>query len=398
MSFTALGLAPELLRAVAEEGYAHPTPIQQETIPLALQGRDVIGSAQTGTGKTAAFMLPILQRLAPGSPHTLRALVLAPTRELAAQIAERASVYGRYLRLRHTVVYGGVNQRRQELALREQPDLVVATPGRLLDLMQQKLIKLDGITHFVVDEADRMLDMGFLPSVRRIFGALPAARQVLLFSATMPKAIEGLAEAMLRNPVRVSIAPAVTTAEGVEQSVMFVARADKRALLEDVLRDGSVERALVFTRTKHGANRLSQQLDRAGIATQAIHGDKSQSARENALAAFRHGTARVLVATDVAARGIDVDGVSHVINFDLPNVAESYVHRIGRTGRAGALGRAISFCDHEERALLTDIERFIRRRLPVSGGQDPRSAPPPAKHARRPQAATAMPRASRSAK
>jgi ATP-dependent RNA helicase RhlE len=276
-------------------------------------------------------------------------------------------VYGRYVGLGHAVVYGGVSQHRQEVALRTSPDLLVATPGRLLDLMQQRFVRLDGVTHFVLDEADRMLDMGFVNDVRRVVAALPVQRQTLLFSATMPPAIDGLARSLLTDPVRVSIKPAVTTAEQVDQTVVFVAKADKRALLETVLRDGAIERALVFTRTKHGANRLSEQLDRAGIGSLAIHGNKTQGARERALEAFRQGTTRVLVATDVAARGIDVDGISLVVNFDLPNVAESYVHRIGRTGRAGAVGRAISFCDRDERPLLGDIERFIRRRLPVSG-------------------------------
>ncbi|WP_394829484.1 DEAD/DEAH box helicase [Pendulispora albinea] len=392
--FAALGLSEPIVRAIVDERYESPSPVQAEVIPHVLAGRDVLACAQTGTGKTAAFVLPILQRLAaealPQGPKPIRALVLTPTRELAAQITERATVYGRYLRLRHTVVYGGVNQHRQEIALRAQPDLLVATPGRLLDLLRQGLVKLDGVTHFVVDEADRMLDMGFLPDVRRIFATLPSDRRILLFSATMPATIEALAKTMLRDPVRIAIAPTVTTAESVDQSVMFVSRADKRALLETVLRDDSVQRALVFTRTKHGASRLSEQLDRAGITALAIHGDKTQSARERALDAFRRGSTRVLVATDVAARGIDVDGISHVINFDLPNVAESYVHRIGRTGRGGAVGRAISFCDREERSLLSDIERYIRRRLPVSGGEPPPEpaatpTPSPATNARRPR-------------
>jgi ATP-dependent RNA helicase RhlE len=365
-SFATLGLSVPILRAILDETYSEPTPVQREVIPHVLAGRDVLACAQTGTGKTAAFVLPILQQLATAavSPGHIRVLVLTPTRELAAQIAERVSVYGRYLGLRHAVIYGGVSQHRQEIALRNRPDLLVATPGRLLDLLQQRLVKLDGVTHFVLDEADRMLDMGFVNDVRRVLAVLPSQRQTLLFSATMPNAIEKLAQSMLVDPTRVSITPAVTTAATVDQSVVFVARADKRALLETVLRDGTVERALVFTRTKHGANRLSEQLGRSGIASLAIHGNKTQGARERALDSFRKGTTRVLVATDVAARGIDVDGISHVINFDLPNVAESYVHRIGRTGRAGAAGRAISFCDRDERSLLADIERFIRRRLP----------------------------------
>jgi ATP-dependent RNA helicase RhlE len=375
--FTALGLAAPLVRSVLEEEYAQPSPVQVEVIPRALEGRDVLAGAQTGTGKTAAFVLPILQRLSetPATSQCIRALILTPTRELAAQIADRVAAYGRHLRIRHTVVYGGVSQHRQEIALRGNPDVVVATPGRLLDLMQQRLVRLDGVTHFVLDEADRMLDMGFVHDVRRIVATLPAARQTLFFSATIAGPIETLARTMLANPARVSIEPTVTTAERVDQSVVFVDKADKRAMLERLLREpgesGDVGRTLVFTRTKHGANRLSEQLDRAGIGSAAIHGNKTQGARERALEAFRRGTTRVLVATDVAARGIDVEGISLVVNFDLPNVAESYVHRIGRTGRAGASGRAISFCDREERSLLVDIERLIRRRLPVTGG-DPR--------------------------
>ncbi len=381
--FRALGLAAPLVRAVLEEEYTQPSPVQTEVVPRALEGRDVLAGAQTGTGKTAAFVLPMLQKLSESRPPSsrIRALVLTPTRELAAQIADRVAAYGRHLHLRHTVVYGGVSQVRQESALRAGPDLVVATPGRLLDLMQQGIVRLDGVTHFVLDEADRMLDMGFVHDVRRVVSALPRARQTLFFSATIAPAIETLARTMLIDPVRVSITPTVTTAERVEQSVVFVEKADKRAMLERVLREalpeGEVGRTLVFTRTKHGANRLSEQLDRAGIQSAAIHGNKSQGARDRALDAFRRGTTRVLVATDVAARGIDVEGVSLVVNFDMPNVAESYVHRIGRTGRAGAAGRAISFCDREERSLLADIERLIRQRLPVSGG-DPRPEPRPA--------------------
>jgi ATP-dependent RNA helicase RhlE len=384
--FTALGLSVPLVRAVLEEGYAQPSPVQTEVVPRALEGRDVLAGAQTGTGKTAAFVLPILQQLAAATsdrPSGVRALILTPTRELAAQIADRVSAYGRYLRIRHAVIYGGVSQHRQELAMREKPDLLVATPGRLLDLMQQGFVRLDEVAHFVLDEADRMLDMGFVHDVRRVVAALPSKRQTLFFSATIAGPIETLARTMLVNPARVSITPTVTTAEGVEQSVFFVDKADKRALLERVLREagqsGDLARTLVFTRTKHGANRLSEQLDRAGIGSAAIHGNKSQGARERALDGFRRGTTRVLVATDVAARGIDVEGVSLVVNFDLPNVAESYVHRIGRTGRAGATGRAISFCDREERSLLADIERLIRRRLPVAGDERvERGAPAPA--------------------
>ncbi len=372
--FTALGLAAPFVRAVLDEHYEKPSPVQSEVVPHVLAGRDVLACAQTGTGKTAAFVLPILQQLKASTGPGVRVLVLTPTRELAAQISERVAAYGRYVPVRHTVIYGGVNQHRQEIAMRNAPEIIVATPGRLLDLIGQRLVRLDAVTHFVLDEADRMLDMGFVHDVRRIVALLPTRRQTLFFSATMVPAVEGLARSMVVQPVRVSIAPAVTTAEGVDQSVVFVARADKRRLLETLLRAESVGRALVFTRTKHGANRLCEQLDRAGIGSAALHGNKTQSARERALEAFRRGTTRVLVATDIAARGIDVEGISLVVNFDLPNVAESYVHRIGRTGRAGATGRAISFCDSDERALLGDIERFIRRRLPVMSN-DARSAP-----------------------
>ncbi len=384
--FTALGLLQPLVRAVLEDGYTVPTPVQREVIPPLLAARDVLAAAQTGTGKTAAFVLPLLQRLhlanvataaAQGTASArIRVLILTPTRELASQIAESIAAYGRHLRIRHTVVYGGVSQHRQEIALRQAPDILVATPGRLLDLMNQGVVRLDGVEYFVLDEADRMLDMGFIHDVKRIMVALPAARQTLLFSATIPQTIESLAQRLLRDPVRVAVTPAVTTAVNVEQSVLFVAKIDKRAALERVLREGKVERAIVFTRTKHGANRLSEQLEKSGIDSVAIHGNKSQNARERALSAFKSGTTRVLVATDVAARGIDVDGISHVINYDLPDVAESYVHRIGRTGRAGATGSAISFCDRDERGLLADIERLIRRRLPEFATAPKRVEPP----------------------
>jgi ATP-dependent RNA helicase RhlE len=290
-------------------------------------------------------------------------LVLTPTRELAAQIAERIAAYGSYLHVRHAVIYGGVSQRPQEAALERAPEILVATPGRLLDLLHQRVLRLDKVTHLILDEADRMLDMGFVRDVRAICATLPSSRETLLFSATMPPEVSGLARALLRDPVLVDVTPAVTTAVTVSQSVVFVPKADKRALLERVLADSSVARALVFTRTKHAANRVSDQLARAGIAAAAIHGNKSQNARVRALDSFKSGSSRVLVATDVASRGIDVDGISHVINYELPNTPESYVHRIGRTGRAGATGEAISFCDPEERSLLADIERTIKKRL-----------------------------------
>ncbi len=364
-----LGLSAPLLRAIAEEGYTTPTPIQAAVVAPALQGRDVVGCAQTGTGKTAAFVLPILQRLA-AEPATrkIRALILTPTRELAAQIAERISVYGKHLSLRHIVIFGGVGQRPQEQALRASPDILVATPGRLLDLIEQGHVRLDGITHFVLDEADRMLDMGFIHDVRRVVARLPQRRQTLFFSATMPDAITGLANSLLVDPVRVEVERQGTAAETVAQSVVFAEKAEKRAILERILREQAIDRAIVFTRTKHGANRLREQLEKSGLDAAVIHGNKSQGARERALDAFRTGATRVLVATDIAARGIDVEGISHVINFELPDVAESYVHRIGRTGRAGATGRAITLCDLEERDMLLEIEKLIRQRLPLEGG------------------------------
>jgi len=363
--FTTLGLTPELVRATLEEGYTLPTPVQLAVIPHVLAGRDVLACAQTGTGKTAAFVLPLLQRLAAGSGARdgVKVLVLSPTRELAAQIAESVETYGKNLDVRHAVIFGGVSQRPQEAALRNAPEILVATPGRLLDLIRQRILRLDQVTHLILDEADRMLDMGFVRDVRAICAVIPTKRETLLFSATMPSEVASLAKALLNNPAEVHVTPAVTTAVTVSQSVVFVAKADKRALLERVLAGSEVARAIVFMRTKHGANRLSDQLARAGIQAGAIHGNKSQNARQRALDAFKDGTSRVLVATDVASRGIDVDGISHVINYELPTTPESYVHRIGRTGRAGATGEAISFCDPEERGLLADIERTIRRRL-----------------------------------
>jgi ATP-dependent RNA helicase RhlE len=368
MHFNELNLIDPLLRAVQAEGYDEPTPIQAQAIPQVLAGRDLIGCAQTGTGKTAAFALPILQHLAASKNQgrgPIRVLVLSPTRELATQIGDSFAVYGRNLKFKHTVIFGGVGQQPQVNALRRNPEIVVATPGRLLDLMGQKLIRLDSIEVFVLDEADRMLDMGFIHDVRRIVQALPTKRQTLLFSATMPQDIQDLADHMLFNPVRVEAAPQATTVEKIEQSVFFVDKKNKRALLEHLLGDRTIRRALVFTRTKHGANKLVEQLERAQFQAEAIHGNKSQTARERALANFKNGRTRVLVATDIAARGIDVDDVTHVINYDLPNEPESYVHRIGRTARAGAEGTAFSFCDSDERVYLRDIEKLIRLRVPV---------------------------------
>ncbi len=365
MSFERLGLVAPLVRAVAEAGYREPTPIQLAAIGPALAGRDIVGCAQTGTGKTAAFALPVLQRLDASAENDpkIRALVLSPTRELAAQIGECFGTYGKHLDLWHTVIFGGVAEGPQIRALREGIDILVATPGRLLDLMRRGFVDLRGVEVLVLDEADHMLDMGFLPDVKRIVAALPARRQNLLFSATMPSEIRGLAETLLRDPVNVGVEVVSKPVDQVEQRLYFVDRANKPNLLLDLLRERGVERSLVFSRTKHGANRVVQFLDKSGVRSAAIHGNKSQNARTRALDAFKRGELTVLVATDIAARGIDIDGVSHVINFDLPNIPETYVHRIGRTARAGASGIAWSMCDGDEREFLADIERLIGRRL-----------------------------------
>jgi ATP-dependent RNA helicase RhlE len=366
-SFAALGLAAPLVRAVQERGYADPTPIQQQAIPHLLQGRDLLGVAQTGTGKTAAFALPTLQYL---DEEQLRAharmplaLILTPTRELASQVADSFKFYGKHLHLRTAVIFGGVGQGPQVQAMRRGIEILVATPGRLLDLMQQGHVDLRDVEVFVLDEADRMLDMGFIRDVRRIVDELPQERQSLLFSATMPADIVQLANRLLHEPVRVEVTPPATTVEQVEQRLLLSEKASKRDLLVHVLKDPAIERALVFTRTKHGANKVVDHLRRHHLHADAIHGNKSQGARERALEDFRKGRVRVLVATDIAARGIDVPGITHVINFDLPNVPESYVHRIGRTARAGKRGVAISFCDREEREYLHDIEKLIRLEL-----------------------------------
>jgi ATP-dependent RNA helicase RhlE len=387
--FAALGLIEPLLRSVAAEGYANPTPIQAQAIPYLLAGRDLLGCAQTGTGKTAAFALPMIQRLAQDRrnpvPKCPRALILTPTRELAVQIETSFKTYGRHLGLRHAVVFGGVGQHPQAQAIGRGLDILVATPGRLLDLMNQNLLRLDRLEIFVLDEADRMLDMGFIHDVRRIIKTLPAQRQTLLFSATMPNDIANLANSILRDPATVTVAPVASTAERIDQWVLFVEKGDKRALLGEVLKDDSIKRALVFTRTKHGANRLAEQLERMGVKSDAIHGNKSQGARQRALADFTAGKLRILVATDIAARGIDIDGITHVINYELPNVPESYVHRIGRTARAGAAGVALSFCDVEERAYLRDIERLIRRSIPVVPDHPFKSTVTELRQARAPQ-------------
>jgi ATP-dependent RNA helicase RhlE len=372
-TFTTLGLTEALRRALAAENYTVPTPIQAQAIPLILAGRDVLGIAQTGTGKTAAFGLPLMQRLVENrvaaAPNTARALILAPTRELAIQIDESLRSYGRHLKLRHAVILGGVNQNRQVQALRHGVDVLVATPGRLLDLIQQKHLRLNAVSELVIDEADRMFDMGFIRDVRRIVAHLPRQRQSMLFSATMPQEVAHLVAEILREPARIDISPTTVTADNIDQRVYFVAAPDKRALLQTLLSDAAMKRVIVFTRTKHGANKVAEHLEKAGHAAEAIHGNKSQNARQRALEEFRTGRARILVATDIAARGIDIDDVTHVVNFELPDVAESYVHRIGRTARAGSVGVAIAFCDPEERDSLRAIERLVKQPLTTMGGE-----------------------------
>ncbi len=368
-TFVTLRLMEPILRALRERGYETPTPIQSQAIPHLLKGRDLLGIAQTGTGKTAAFALPILDFLAgdpqPRLPRKPSALVLTPTRELAAQIGESFGDYGRHLDIRHAVVFGGVGQGPQTKSLRRGIDVLVATPGRLIDLMEQGHVDLGAVEIFVLDEADRMLDMGFVNAVRKVLAKLPRERQSLLFSATMPADIMRLAGSILRDPVRVEVTPPATTVDRIAQSVLYVEKKDKRALLAEVLCDPALERVLVFTRTKHGADRVVKHLRGLDESADAIHGNKSQGARERALDGFRTGRVKVLVATDIAARGIDVRDITHVINFDLPNVPESYVHRIGRTARAGRDGTAISFCDQDERENLRAIEREIRMSVPV---------------------------------
>jgi ATP-dependent RNA helicase RhlE len=381
-SFNDFGLAEPITRALARENYTAPTPIQTDAVPLILAGRDLIGIAQTGTGKTAAFALPILHRLAArpaaAERRCCRVLVLSPTRELSAQILDSFRTYGRHLRISSALAIGGVPMGRQVRALMAGVDVLVATPGRLLDLVGGNALRLSQVETLVLDEADRMLDMGFIHDIRKIIAKLPAARQTLLFSATMPREIAELADEMLRHPARVAVTPVASTVDRVAQRIIHTERAAKPALLLAVLRDEPIERALVFTRTKHGADKVARGLAKAGIAVEAIHGNKSQSQRERVMGAFRSGRIKTLIATDIAARGIDVDGVSHVINYDLPNIPESYVHRIGRTARAGADGVAISFCGADEAPFLRDIERLIRMTIPAtgraSGHQDGRRA------------------------
>jgi len=369
MSFQSLNLIAPILESLYYEGYSVPTPIQQQAIPLVLQGNDLLGCAQTGTGKTAAFAIPILQLLSqtPGNSkkRKIRSLILTPTRELAIQIGESFLAYGRYLTQMHTVVYGGVNQLQQTLALQRGVDILIATPGRLLDLMGQGYISLSDIEIFVLDEADRMLDMGFIHDIRKIITYLPQKRQSLFFSATMPPDIVKLANTIVHNPKKVEVTPSATTVDTIEQYIYYVDKGNKNALLIDLLRNKSIRTALVFTRTKFGADKVMRTLVKNNIRAEAIHGNKAQNARQRALSNFKAQTTRVLVATDIAARGLDVDDLQFVINYEIPNIAETYVHRIGRTGRAGAAGTAYSFCDAEEKAYLRDIEKLINKKIPV---------------------------------
>ena len=370
MLFKDLALIQPILDAVTEEGYLAPTPIQVQAIPHILQQRDLLGCAQTGTGKTAAFAIPMLQLLAKpkelikGQRH-IRALILTPTRELAIQIQESFDAYGKHLRLKNLVVFGGVNQGPQVSSLKKGVDILVATPGRLLDLMNQGFINLRDLEIFVLDEADRMLDMGFVHDVKRVITKIPEKRQTLFFSATMPNEIQSLANSILKNPIKVEVAPVSSTADTIEQSLFYVAKENKRSLLAYVLQDKSIETALVFTRTKHGADKVVKELVRIGIKAEAIHGNKSQNARQRALQNFKNRETRILVATDIAARGIDVDELTHVINYELPDVPETYVHRIGRTGRAGNSGTSFSFCEDEETLALRDIQKLIGKNIPV---------------------------------
>ena len=367
-NFDSLGLCNDILKAIKNEGYHRPTPVQELAIPLLIGGRDVLGVAQTGTGKTAAFALPVLEKLSfsksPGK-RNIRALILSPTRELAAQIDQRFYVYSKYVDIRHMVIFGGVGQKPQVQSLRKGIDVLVATPGRLLDLIQQGYVNLDYVEFFVLDEADRMLDMGFIRDIKKILKILPKNRQNLLFSATMPSKIADLANSFLNNAEMVDLSPKEITVERIDQAILFVRKEDKIKLIIDIIKDNQVERGIIFTRTKHGANRLVKKLDRANISALAIHGNKSQGARTRALSQFKNGSTPLLVATDIASRGIDVDDVSHVFNYDLPNEPESYVHRIGRTARAGKGGTAYAFCDDSESGYLVGIERLIGKKITV---------------------------------
>jgi ATP-dependent RNA helicase RhlE len=371
MSFENLNLIEPILRALKTEGYTIPTPIQEQAIPIVLQRRDLLGCAQTGTGKTAAFSIPILQllyqdRLQHKEQKTIKALILTPTRELAIQINESLAAYGRHTGLKHLVIYGGVSQNPQTEALRRGIDILVATPGRLLDLMNQRFVHLDHVKMLVLDEADRMLDMGFVNDVKKVIAKIPAKRQTLFFSATMPKEIQHLADSILTNPERVEVTPVSSTADTIAQELFYVEKNDKRSLLAHILKDKEIKTALVFTRTKHGADKVVKDLVKIGITAEAIHGNKSQNARQRALNNFKARTTRVLIATDIAARGIDIDELTHVINYEIPNIPETYVHRIGRTGRAGASGIAMTFCDQEELDFLKDIHKLIGKEIPIN--------------------------------
>jgi ATP-dependent RNA helicase RhlE len=367
MKFQELGISEPILKALIAKGYTEPTPIQLKTIPTLLEGKDMLGCAQTGTGKTAAFAIPVLQLLSQSQTKGgIRGIVLTPTRELALQVSESFKDYGKNLKLKHTVIFGGVSQNKQAEEVRRGVDIVVATPGRLLDLMNQGIVKLNKVEFLILDEADRMLDMGFIRDIRKILTQVPVKRQTLLFSATMPTEIRELANGVLKNPVYVEVAPVSTTAEKVEQSLYYVDKNSKKDLLKHLITSENIQNLLVFTRTKHGADKLSKFMNQHGIKSDAIHGNKSQNARVRALDGFKNKQVRVLVATDIAARGIDVVDLSHVVNYDLPNEPETYVHRIGRTGRAKASGAAISFCDFEERAYLKDIQRLIRMDINVN--------------------------------
>ena len=374
MTFEQLELIEPIQKALTKEGYTIPTPIQAEAIPYVLDGYDLLGCAQTGTGKTAAFSIPIIQNLynerQHGKVRGIKALILTPTRELAIQIGESFTAYGKYTDVRHTVIFGGVGQKPQTDALERGVDVLIATPGRLLDLINQGFISLKYLDYFVLDEADRMLDMGFIHDIKRILPLLPKKRQSLFFSATMPPEIERLAGTILHEPQKVEVTPASSTVDKIDQSVYFVEKAEKVSLLTHLLKDSSLESVLVFTRTKHGADKVARVLAKANIGAEAIHGNKSQTARQRALTNFKDHTTRVLIATDIAARGIDVDHLSHVINYELPNVPETYVHRIGRTGRAGRSGVAYSFCDAEEVPYLKDIQKLIGKQIPVAGGNE----------------------------
>src|SRR5476651_108685 len=370
MSFENLKLIEPILRALKTEGYTTPTPIQEQAIPIVLRHQDLLGCAQTGTGKTAAFAIPILQllyqdRLQHKEQKTIKALILTPTRELAIQINESFAAYGKHTGLKHLVIYGGVSQNPQVDALRRGVDILVATPGRLLDLMNQKYVHLDHIKMLVLDEADRMLDMGFVNDVKKVIAKVPAKRQTLFFSATMPNEIQQLANTILTNPEKVEVTPPSSTADTIQQELYYVEKNDKRSLLAHILKDKNIKTALVFTRTKHGADKVVKDLTRVGITAEAIHGNKSQNARQRALSNFKNRTTRVLIATDIAARGIDIDELTHVINYEIPNIPETYVHRIGRTGRAGASGIALTFCDSEEILFLRDIHKLISKQIPV---------------------------------